>query len=143
MLPTTFSDLVLLFLFVSSCVMLVQASIRALAMVPASQCHLASSFASYVLDLLTLSFSCCFSWMCQLGLNPNPSTPVFPTVLMPVIESVLSFPHRCLLLFFRTRSTMCSGLYSTYRRCHPCRSVEQPAVFPTPTPTSSPSLGSY
>jgi hypothetical protein len=55
-------------------------------------------------------FSCCFSWMCWLGLNPNPSTPVFPTVLTPMADPVLGLPPRSLLCF-RTRSIMWPGLH--------------------------------
>jgi hypothetical protein len=60
------------FFFLSSCVMPVWALTRAPTTVPTSQRRLASSFASCVPDLLALSISCCFSWMCQLARRYSP-----------------------------------------------------------------------
>jgi hypothetical protein len=38
-----------------------------------------------------LVFCLFFLLLCQLGMNPNPSTPVFFTMLAPVTEPILGF----------------------------------------------------
>jgi hypothetical protein len=87
--------------------------------------------------------SCCFSWMCWFGLNPNPSTPMFPTVLALVAESVLGFSF---LVVFSSHidldpppyGSVAAGSrhppWSTHCLRRPCHSGERPAVFLTPSP---------
>jgi hypothetical protein len=90
-----------------------------------------------------IGLSCLFFFfLCRLGMNPNPSTPVIFTMLAPVIELVLSFSSSLSSPLFRSRSTIWPGcrrvktpIKSTHHRHHSCRSVERPAVFPTLTPS--------
>jgi hypothetical protein len=57
--------------------------------------------ASLASDLMAAWFFCLlFFFLCRLGMDPNPSMPVFFNVLVPVTEPVLDFSSSLYSLMF-------------------------------------------